>query len=284
MSRSLRSRSAESGVPYEVLEEAIVASLTRASMYLKSAFVSKKPVGLGRGGDVSREFDVVVEKIVYRTLSDYLGDVKLVSEEIGSAGEGSWLAVLDPVDGSANFEAGIPLASISLGISRNRENAKVGDIEAAAVAEVFRDVIYYYDKSSGFKTIGARIERRPSPSNIVLGYFESLESFKPYLNFSKISGLKPRLRSLGSAALDVVYVALGIAMGFVDARARLRNVDLAPSLAIAKSLGAGAYLCSGADATSITIREVARVECVVVGYDEKIARELLKAASSELSP
>lgn len=280
MSRTSLSRSGEMETPYGLLEEAIVASVSRASMYLRSAFVGRKPVGVGRGGDVSREFDVVVESIVYRTLRDYLGDIELVSEEAGSTGSGSWLAVLDPVDGSINFEAGIPLASISLGISRNHEYAKIEDIEAAAVAEVFRDIIYYYDRSTGFRTIGAKIERKAKPSDIILGYFESLESFKPHLNFSKTMNPRPRLRSLGSAALDVVYVSLGIAMGFIDARARLRNVDIASSIAIARSLGAKAYLCSGVDAASITIREVAKVDCVVVGYSEDIARKLLEAVSS----
>lgn len=262
-----------------LLEEALIAATTRAVMYLRSTYVGKKPVGIGKSGDVSREFDVVVEEVIYRTLREYLGSIRLVSEEIGSMGKGSWLAIVDPVDGSINYEAGIPIASVSVGIARSSGRARISDIEAAAVAEVFRDVIYYYDRYGGFKTFGLRAERRRAPSNIVLGYFESIESFRPYVCFADALGSRPRLRSLGSAALDVVYVSLGMALGFIDARAKLRNVDIAPSLAVASGLGAKAYLCDGTDATALTIEDIAKLECLVVGYNEEIAYALFKALS-----
>lgn len=262
-----------------LLEEALIAAASRAVTYLRSAYVSKRPVGLGRGGDISREFDVVVEEAVSRTLRKYLGGIRLVSEEAGGMGRGSWLAVVDPVDGSINFEAGLPIASVSIGVAKNSGSASVEDIEAAVVAEVFRDVIYFYDKFRGFKALGANIGRSPTPSNIVLGYFESMESFEPYIRFAKAASSRPRLRSLGSAALDIVYVSLGMALGFIDARAKLRNVDIAPSLAIARGLGAEAYLCDERRATTITIEDIARIECLVVGYNEEIARALLKAVT-----
>lgn len=270
----------EAGEYRGLLEEALIAAVTRAVMYLRSAYVGRELVGLGRGGDVSREFDVVAEEVIARTLRAYLGGVRLVAEERGSVGDGPWLAVVDPVDGSLNFEAGIPVASVSIGIARNTERASIGDIEAAVVAEVFRDAIYLYDRRGGFKAIGVDARRRERPSGILLGYFETAESFEPYLRLAKIAGSRPRLRSLGSASLDIVYVSLGIAMGFVDARAKLRNVDVAPSIAIASGLGAGAYLCDGTSARSVTIRDVTRVECLVVGYDEETARLLLRAVTA----
>ncbi|MEM2006232.1 MAG: inositol monophosphatase family protein [Sulfolobales archaeon] len=264
-----------------LLEEALIASTTRATTYLRSTYVSRKPVGLGKSGDLSREFDVVVEELILKTLREYLGSIRLISEERGSVGRGSWIAIVDPVDGSINFEAGLPIASVSVGIAKNSGQVRIEDIEAAVVAEVFRDVTYFYDKSKGFKAFGIKAERRHPPSNIVLGYFESIESFRPYIRLSEVTDSKPRLRSLGSAALDIVYVSLGMALGFMDARAKLRNVDIAPSVAIANSLGAKAYLCNGERATTVEIDDIKRVECLVVGYNEEIARVLLKAVSNE---
>ncbi len=263
-----------------LLEEALVAAATRAVMYLRSAYVSRRPLGPGVGGDVSREFDVVAEEIIARTLRGYLGEVRLVTEERGYLGEGPWLAVVDPVDGSLNFDAGLPIASVSIGIARNTDRVSAKDIEAAVVAEVFRDALYLYDGRSGFRAIGVAARRRERPSDILLGYFESPESFEPYARFARATKSRPRLRSLGSASLDIVYVSLGMAMGFIDARAKLRNVDVAPSLAIASGLGAGAYLCDGTSAATITLREVSRVECLVVGFDEEMARLLLKSMSA----
>lgn len=245
--------------------------------YLRSVFVSKEVVGLGEGGDVSREFDKVTERIILNTLRDYLGDVRMISEEVGVVGYGSWLAVVDPVDGSVNFEAGIPIASVSIGLAKNYENVRVRDIVAAVVAEVFRDAIYYFDRDGGFKVIGVSTRRRSPPADVVLGYFESLESYMPFLELTRLLGRRPKLRSLGSAALDIVYVALGSALGFVDTRAKLRNVDVAAALSIANSLGAKAYLCNGVDALELDLVKLGRVECMVVGYDEVTARILLEA-------
>ncbi|MEM1931032.1 MAG: inositol monophosphatase family protein [Sulfolobales archaeon] len=268
----------------DLLEEALIASATRAIMYLRSAYVSRESVGVGKSGDLSREFDVVVEELIFKTLQEYFGRIRLVSEERGAVGGGSLVAIIDPVDGSVNFDAGLPIASVSIGIAKNSKQARIEDIEAAVVAEVFRDVIYFYDKLRGFKAFGMKAKRKYPPSDIVLGYFESLESFRPYTRLPEIIGLKPRLRSLGSAALDIVYVSLGMALGFIDARAKLRNVDVAPSVAIANSLGAKAYLCDGESATTIAINDVVKIECLVVGYNEEVARALLKAVSSNHTP
>ncbi len=257
------------------LEEALIAASTRAITYLRSSYVSKKPVGYGYSGDESREFDLVSERIILRTLKEYLNDVVLVSEESGVSGEGSWIAIVDPVDGSVNFEAGIPIAAVSIGLARNSREVSIRDIEAAVVAEVFRDVIYYFDKQSGFRTIGLDIKRRSQPGRILLGYADSAKSFEPLVNIMKNYGSDIRLRSLGSAALDIIYVALGAALGFVDARAKLRNVDIAASVAIANHLGSYAYLCNGTDLTSMRIDKVHRLECVVVGYDNSVASYLL---------
>jgi len=259
------------------LEEVLLAAATRAVAYLRSAFVSSEVVGIGEGGDLTREFDKVAERIVLDTLKEYLGDVRVVSEEAGVVGRGSWLAVVDPVDGSANFEAGIPLASVSIGLARDSDNMRIRDMVAAVVAEVFRDAIYYFDRDGGFKAIGVGARRRSPPADVVLGYFESLESYLPFLELSKLLGRRPRLRSLGSAALDIVYVALGLALGFVDARARLRNVDVAAAISIASSLGAKAYLCSGVDALEVELTRLGKVDCIVVGYDEAIAKTMLEA-------
>jgi len=261
------------------LEEVLLAAATRAVSYLRSAFVSSEAVKLGEGGDVTRRFDEVAERIILNTLKEYLGDVKVVSEEVGVIGSGSWLAIVDPVDGSANFEAGIPIASVSIGLARASENARVRDIVAGIVAEVFRDAIYYFDKDGGFKAIGVRARRRSPPADVVLGYFESLESYTPFLELSKLLGRRLKLRSLGSAALDIVYVALGSALGFLDARAKLRNVDVAAALSIASSLGAKAYLCEGVDALELELARLSKVKCLVVGYDEATARTILEAVN-----
>jgi myo-inositol-1(or 4)-monophosphatase len=247
--------------------------------YLRSSAVRYDIVGANPFGDVMKGFDIEAEEIVKRCLSQILGDVAFLSEETGLqvSGAPKWLAVIDPVDGSTNFSYDIPWVSVSIAITPYKRGARVQDAELAVVAEVFRDVTYVY--RSGFvEVLGAKHgERRAWPAPIVLGYFENEASCKPVLRYVLSSPRRLAVRSLGSAALDIIYVGLGNAEVFIDARARLRNVDVAAAIRIATALGAKAVECSNGfrDALDIEVDEGKRIKCLAVAYgDEQLTRVL----------
>ena len=260
----------------------LIKAAKETAQYLRSEKRSAEIVGRGSFGDVSKQFDIDAEDMIIKIIRDELGDnVVFVTEERQHLVYGEkpeWLVIMDPVDGSTNYEAGIPWASIALAISPYRTNATVRDIVAAVVAEVFRDNTYTYLSGRGVYFNNSRVVRRKPPSSILLGYFEQPGSYDVVPNYFKVRGRKVAIRSLGSAALDIVYVGLGRAEGFADLRAKLRNVDVAASIAIAKSLGAKAFTCDSSDAENIRIDEITKVECIVVGYDNNYANMLLKAA------
>ncbi len=268
------------------ITEALIRAVDEALNYLRSGSVSKEIVGKGAFGDVSKGFDVESERIIAEGVAKYLGSAILfIGEELGrriiGEGEPKWVVIADPVDGSTNYDVGIPWASVAVAAAPYRGGATVGDVTSAVVAEVFRDMKYVFD--SGNVTVNeSPPQRRYPPKAMLLGYFEVPEAYKPVPAYWRIRGGRAALRSLGSAALDIIYVGLGRAEGFIDARAKLRNVDIAASVSIATALGSDALACDGSPISDVRIDTLVRVPCIVVGYDKKRAEALLKAVHEAL--
>jgi len=279
-----------------MVSDELLAALRNAALsalkYLRSGECSSKVVGRGSFGDVTKVFDKEAEESAIRALREDLGNVLLVSEEIGvvklgDSAEPEWVVIMDPVDGSTNFDAGIPWTAVALAAARWRsDGVKVRDIEAAIVAEVFRDVIYEFSIEGGVKVNGKPVRRRSPPAKVLLGYFEVPEAYRVVPEYWKVRGGRAALRSLGSAALDIISVGLGRAEAFVDARAKLRNVDVAASLRIVHELGSVGGRCAGSNvetAMDLRIDTMVKVPCLIVGYDEKYFNMLARAVRSSSS-
>ncbi len=189
--------------------------------------------------DVTRKFDVEAERIIIDVfIRDHVNAV-FVSEELGvkSTSENpEYIVVIDPLDGSNNYVANIPYAAVSVAISKFRRNATLNDIFVGVVSEVFRDNIYYAIKGHGAYENQVKLKK---PRNIgkpfILGYL-NYESYDVFKELEKIFG-PFKLRSLGSASLDIIYVAKSAAGLFLDLRSKLRNVDVAAALLILKEAG-----------------------------------------------
>lgn len=258
--------------------EKVLECVDKVKRYLVSPKVSFDIVGVNVFGDISKKFDVEAEDLIMKCLEDSLEEFVLVGEEKGVRVVGSpkWIVIADPVDGSTNFTYDIPWSSISIAIAPYTEDAKVKDIVFAVVSEITRNRIYIFDSFS-VDTVNYR--RIPSSAPIILGYFEDPESYKPLIKYLKLSPRKLTIRSLGSAALDIVYVGLGNAEVFIDARARLRNVDVASALRIAIALGVKAINCSNdfEDAANISIYRMERIKCLAVAYNDEVLERLRNA-------
>jgi myo-inositol-1(or 4)-monophosphatase len=255
--------------------EKVLECIDKARKYLISPKVSFDVIGVNVSGDVSKRFDIEAEDIIMNCLKNFLGGFVMIGEERGVrvVGEPEWIIVVDPVDGSTNFTYDIPWSSISVAIAPYTKDAKVKDIVFAVVSEITRDRVYIFDISS---IDVVNFKRKSPPAPIALGYFESPEAYKPLINYIMMSSRRLTIRSLGSAALDIVYVGLGNAEVFIDARAKLRNVDVAAALRIAIALGAKAIDCSNSfkDATEISINSVEKVRCIAVAYNDEVLEKL----------
>lgn len=262
------------------LATALRSAVKEVLQYLRGSSVRTDVLGSSYFGDVTRVFDRVAEELIVSSLINRLGrKLLIVSEEMGvkAVGEPEYIAVIDPVDGSTNYEAGIPWSSVSIAIAPYSDKAVIKDVQAAIVAEVFRDRVYEFSEESGVKVNGLRPSRPSKPLEVLLGYFETPEAYTIIPGYWGVRGGRVALRSLGCVSLDIIYVALGRAEGFADLRAKIRNVDVAASIAIAEELGAKSILCNGVPASEVTIKDLVKIDCLLVGFNEYYLGRLVKA-------
>jgi len=243
-----------------------------------SRVVSKNPAG-----DLTRRVDREVEDYVYDMLESSGIDAVIITEESGllSVGGGSpeYILILDPIDGSINYVAGVPYCSVSLAALPYKEKASVEDIMVGVISEVFRDRYYGF-----IRGVGAYVDGSPASAYIVdfrdaiLAYFEEEDLVgRIHRIWSRLG--RPKIRSLGAASLDIVYTSMGRFRAFIDFRGRLRNVDVAAAIGFAREVGAYVIDDRGAP-IEIPLNRLATIGSIVVTRD----REVVEAIKSIPNP
>jgi myo-inositol-1(or 4)-monophosphatase len=164
--------------------------------------------------DMVTDVDVAVEEAVRDFLARETPEIGLLGEEHGRTGPGGdalWWA-LDPVDGTANFARGIPLCAVSLGLVSGDRSV------VAAIDLPFLDVAYSAVKDGGAYRGSERIRCSPVssiPEAVVsIGDFAVGPDAAPKNRvrlalLSRLGARAQRIRMLGTAAIDLAWVAQG---------------------------------------------------------------------------
>ncbi len=197
-----------------------------------------KTLGVGASGDKTILADKEAEDVILGALKD-AGGVKVLSEEAGAAGDSSatLLAVVDPLDGSSNFERGIPFYCTSVALV---EGKRLSDITLGVVRDLVCGDVYVGRRGGGAFKNGRRIRtsRVASPSQAVVGIDMSRSAPELVASLSSlVAGVKRQVH-LGANALEVCYLAEGKTDAFVDVRGKIRITDFAAAYLIAKEAGA----------------------------------------------
>ena len=182
-------------------------------------------IGKNVSGDVTKYVDKVAENLVIERLKP-LG-INIVSEEIGNIDVGSdYTAVIDPIDGSYNFAAGIPIFAFSLAVFKKKAPVY------GAIYEFVTGNFY-----EGIPGEGAFMNGRPI-------HVKKVEHGKEAISFytrGRCTGLikkVKRVRVLGAIAVELTYLAKGALDGVLDIRNYVRTTDIAAGVVIAKEAGA----------------------------------------------
>lgn len=158
-------------------------------------------------------------------------------DEAGAARGVDGLWILDPLDGTSNFAAGIPLFAVSLALMRQ------GRIEAGIVFDPIHDESFAALRGQGATLNGATL-LAPSPG-IALAKATACIDFKrlPATLASRIAATPPysSQRSIGSVALDWCWVAAGRFHVYLHGRQSLWDYA-AGSLILAEAGGHAATL------------------------------------------
>lgn len=182
-------------------------------------------IGENASGDTTDYVDRVSEDIVLSRLEP-LG-VNVISEEIGTIDRGSDYTVLvDPVDGSYNFTAGIPVFAFSFAVFRGDKPVY------GAIYEFLPKNFYEAISGEGAFLNGRRIHvRKPERGKEAL-------SFYTRGRYTGIIQRVKRVRVLGAIAVELSYLARGSLDGVIDVRNYVRPTDIAAGVLIARESGA----------------------------------------------
>ncbi len=208
----------------------------------KSADVLQKRLGnisIEKKGaiDLVTEADTESEKIIIDTIREKFPEHTILAEESGldkGSAECRW--VIDPLDGTTNFAHQLSLFAISIAFLEN-DDIKVGVVLNPVTGELFSAVQGQGALLNGHP-ISVSQSNKISESLLVTGFPYNLKDILPELmaRFSNCIQASLGVRRLGSAALDLCYVACGRFDGFWEQN--LKPWDTAAGVLIAKEAGA----------------------------------------------
>lgn len=222
------------------LMNVMTAAAIKAGRGLKRDFgeVENLLVSVKGPGDFVSAADRKAEEVLFKELSKARPGYGFLLEE-GGAIEGAdkthtW--IIDPLDGTTNFLHGLPLFAISIGLERE------GQMVAGVVYNPATDDMFIAEKGQGayHNNRRLRVSARRDMADALIGCgIPHLGKAKDHPTFmAEIKAVMARagnLRRLGSAALDLCFVASGSYDGFWERG--LQRWDMAAGIVIIKEAG-----------------------------------------------
>ncbi len=217
------------------------AAVTEAATRLRAAFRSSKHIDYKSPIDLVTETDREVEALVVDRLHDAFPDHLIVAEEAASgsalrppvAGRSVWY--LDPLDGTTNFAHDLPHFAVSLALADGPQ------LRLGIVCDPLRDETFVARRGGGATLNGApiRVSTTTDLGHALLATglpYDRRAHADFYLNFVADFIRQTRdVRRIGSAALDLCYVACGRFDGFWEWK--LRPWDTAAGALIVREAG-----------------------------------------------
>jgi myo-inositol-1(or 4)-monophosphatase len=166
--------------------------------------------------DLVTEVDVAVERMFRALIAERFPDHHVLAEELGGAATAPagpcW--VFDPIDGTTNFAHGLPIFCSSLALEID------GVAEIAAVYDPNRKELFTAERGGGAflngKPLRVSSAARLVDAMLVTGFPYDIHARVEELVglFGAFIGQARAVRRLGSAAIDLCYVAAGRLDGF----------------------------------------------------------------------
>lgn len=265
-------------MPRSAILNVMVQAAMKAGRSLARDFgeVQNLQVSLKGPGDFVSQADHRAEEILHNELSRARPGYAFLMEERGvvSGEDDQHRWIVDPLDGTTNFLHGLPIFSISIGLERQ------GQIVAGVIYNPAMDELYTAERGGGafMNARRLRVASRTKLTDTVIGtgvphlgrghhgnYLIELRNV-----MAEVSGV----RRLGSAALDLAYVAAGRMDGFWEHA--LSPWDMAAGILMIRE--AGGFVSDPAGGAGML------ESGSIVAGNEAIHRALLKTLKKPLAP
>lgn len=183
-----------------------------------------KRVNAAEAHDIKLELDVRCQRLIEKTLRGSFPDIPVLGEE-GISGDvtAAYRWVVDPIDGTVNYFFGLPHAAVSIAL-QHREKSVVGVIYDPFTDELWTAIRGGPARLNG-KVVRVSNRARIEDAVIALGFSKSqdnLDKSLPHLN--RIARRAKKIRIMGSAALELAYVASGRLDAYIERRINLWDV------------------------------------------------------------
>jgi len=186
--------------------------------------------------DFVTKIDKEAELTIINKIQQSYPDHSFVGEEGGRVdGNKDYTWIIDPLDGTSNFIAGIPHFAVSIALLYK------GKIDQAVVFDPIRGELFACTKGSGAQLNGYRLRctKAKDLSNTIIATalpFRNKANFDEELSrFSRVVKDAGDFRRSGSAALDLAYVAAGRYDGYFEKG--LKAWDMAAGELLVKESG-----------------------------------------------
>ena len=216
----------------------------------KSILLAEK-LSLNPSNQFTRRIDKLAEDITIKEIEKSGINTYLISEEIGEVvigkGEIEIFIVLDPVDGTRNAVNGIPFFSSSIALGKYKDNISINDVDIGYVRDIYNGNSFWALKGEGAFENNNKLEtfnKTDLENSLVSIYaYRNLNAIEKYQKLA----LNAKIRTLGSQALELCYVASGKLDACIDLRGISRVVDTAAAKLILEESGGIFYILDQKD-------------------------------------
>jgi myo-inositol-1(or 4)-monophosphatase len=225
------------GKEHNMIDVAVNAARV-AGRYLVESLGNVRQVQVKKGEErnLVSEIDQTAERTIIRMVHERYPDHAILAEESGGQETGAdttW--VIDPLDGTTNFLHGVPIFSVSIGVEHR------GELVLGVVYDPNRDELFTAERGKGAFLNGRKLQVTSTPdllhSLLVTGFPYDITANPDFVveRFVALLMEAQGLRRLGSAALDLCYVAAGRFDGFWEVA--LQPWDMAAGTLLVREAG-----------------------------------------------
>ena len=241
----------------ESSETAIISNLATSEASLKS------------DGSIVTDADLQMDRLITGSLQREFPDIPVLSEEISDEQQQSILEsgkpfwCLDPIDGTTNFHATMPLFSVSLALIEN-EDSVFGIVYDPVRRELFSAI-----KGDGLKVNGIKHSSPTPPDDLV--------NTVAFVDFKRLATtLKSHLvntspyksqRNIGTCALEWAWLAAGRSHVLIHGSEKLW--DLAAGYRLLIEAGGSCSHIDGSDISLVTLEK----QSVLAGCNSDLYRQ-----------
>ena len=191
-------------------ERVALAAAARAGDLLRARFGGRQEVSFKSEIDLVTAVDREAEALILETIGQAFPDHGIVAEEsAGTSGHGDYRWYVDPLDGTTNFAHGFPQFAVSIALEH------AGEVILGVVHDPLRQETFMATNGAGARLNGnpirvsevATLGRSLVASGFPYDVRERIDFYEAFWReaLQRTQGV----RRVGSAALDLCYVASG---------------------------------------------------------------------------